>query len=53
MSRSDGKVVTKECLVTKPSRRKFSTWLLDNLVKVSVEAILMDDLYMAYQGVFW
>ena len=53
MSRDEGKVVTKECLVTKPNERKSSAWLLSGPAGVSAERIQMDDLYKAYQGMSW
>ena len=53
MSRGDGGIVAKECLVTKPSEKKSSAWPLDGPVGVSAEKILSDDPYRAYQEVFW
>ena len=49
MSRGEGKVVTRECLVTTPSRRRSSVWPLDGPAAMSAEGIQTDDLYRAYQ----
>ena len=51
MNRGEGGVVTKECLVTKPSGRKSSAWPRDSPAGVSVEGIQIDDLYRADQRV--
>ena len=48
MSRGDGGVVTKGCLVMKPSRRRSSVWSLDSLAGMFVEWILTNDPYKAY-----
>ena len=53
MSRGEGEVVTRKCLVTKPSERKSSAWPLDGLAGVFAKKVQMDDPYKAYQGVFW
>ena len=53
MSKGEDKVVTKVCLVIKPSGRKSSAWPLDDPVEVSAEEIQIDDLYRAYQEVSW
>ena len=53
ISRGDGRVITRECLVTKSSGRRSIAWPLDGLAEMSAEEILSDDLYRAYQGVFW
>ena len=53
MSRGEGEVVTKVCLITKLSRRKSSAWPLDGPTGVSAEGIQIDDLYKAYQEVSW
>ena len=49
MSKGDDGVVTRECLVIKPSRRRSSALTLDSPAGEFAEKILMDNLYRAYQ----
>ena len=53
MSRGEDKVVTRECLVTKLSRRRSSAWPLDGPARLSAKEIQMHDLYKAYQEISW
>ena len=53
MSSGEGEVVSRGCLVTKPSERKSNTQSLDGPAEVSAEKIQMDDPYRAYQSVSW
>ena len=48
MNRGKDGVITKGCLLTKPSRRRSGVCLPDGLAELSIEGIMIDDPYKAY-----